>query len=383
MDFLLRHGLTLPDRLVYSVKSLPRSVELVPGWPLSRSTLNLGTGDFATITIIPNAVSKSVNSVRIVAFRNGVQVGDEDMTIVSVALPRIRRNNTPVGMPDRIPPRVDTPLRVEVTPDLGESGQAVTLALRGESQRNGTATINGRSMANITASGDVNFQGGTQTRPQFGVTRGFSAPNAGNLRVVVLVGGKETIRSEGFSVAAIPENYHTIFSSEIVNGGFKFRFANQIGIRVFNSWESDSGELADLGEVDQREVISEVPGSRSGSLRGIRSDSNSQYVPALRGALPDRHTIPRTGITLGNIPVIFFPRKAGRSAVRQAFVFRDRRTGVRGVLIPNSGFEIQQEVFRDGGSLRLTTIKTGQVVSVGENATQRGTGIVFHTQFIR
>jgi hypothetical protein len=35
MDFLLRHRLTLPDRLVYSVKSLPRSVELVPGWPLS------------------------------------------------------------------------------------------------------------------------------------------------------------------------------------------------------------------------------------------------------------------------------------------------------------------------------------------------------------
>jgi hypothetical protein len=45
MDFLLRHGLTLRDRLLYSVKSLPKSVELVLGWPLSLVFLWLDVRD--------------------------------------------------------------------------------------------------------------------------------------------------------------------------------------------------------------------------------------------------------------------------------------------------------------------------------------------------
>jgi hypothetical protein len=35
MDFLLRHGLTLRDRPMDSVTSLPKSVELVLGWLLT------------------------------------------------------------------------------------------------------------------------------------------------------------------------------------------------------------------------------------------------------------------------------------------------------------------------------------------------------------
>jgi hypothetical protein len=34
MDFLLRHGLTLRNGPMDSVTSLPKSVEIVPGWPL-------------------------------------------------------------------------------------------------------------------------------------------------------------------------------------------------------------------------------------------------------------------------------------------------------------------------------------------------------------
>jgi hypothetical protein len=40
MDFLLGHGLTLRDRLLDSMTSLPKSVEIVLGWPPTRQSRN-------------------------------------------------------------------------------------------------------------------------------------------------------------------------------------------------------------------------------------------------------------------------------------------------------------------------------------------------------
>ena len=206
----------------------------------SSNTLDLTNEQYLLRTITPRAVSQSVNQVVITAKMKGVEVGSEDMTVVSVRLPeRIRGIHTPASMiQDRIPPRVDTefdnlgnPLDVNVTPVLGAIGQFVQIAIEDQSSSNGTVSINGNPTLFITQSQKIKLRGLTQTVPG----------NAGRLNLIARV-RDSTIRSSGFSVSAIPINFQLIEATPNAPNGDGI-----IGFKYI--WLSDSTDLGDLNEV--------------------------------------------------------------------------------------------------------------------------------------
>src|SRR5262249_39790103 len=151
-----------------------------------------------------------------IAKYDGEKVGEDDMTVVSVAFQEnIFNTDTPQAMLDRkafrIPPRVATPISVLVTPNLGTSGQKLILQGSGQGSGNGSFTIDGNNTKDLTSTGYVNLSaldGSQQTAPG----------HAGRLRLVLQVRGENTIQSNGFSVAAIPQNWSTTFVSLITGG---------------------------------------------------------------------------------------------------------------------------------------------------------------------
>ena len=107
-------------------------------------------------------------------------------------------------MPDRIPPRVDTPVGVSITgwamPMLD-----VTLPVEGGGGGNGSVTLNGANSVDLNASAIVRLRGVDQTAPG----------NAGGLRLVARQGTALVASSPGFSVSAIPQNFSVTFNSQI------------------------------------------------------------------------------------------------------------------------------------------------------------------------
>jgi len=327
---------------------------------LSQTSVDLTGGASTEITITPQADSSAPNDVHIIAQQGGIQVGEDDMTIVSVTFSQdIRNADTPAGMVDRIPPRVGTPVNVVVTPDLSGSGQSVTLAVDGQNTNTGTVTINGNVTAPITSSGSVTISGVTQTAP----TSGYTAGNAGQLLLTLQVHGQDTIQSNGFSVAAIPVNWSITFN-RLVTGSRR-------GIVVTNFWQSDSGVLGDLDAVERSEVVEYLPGT--GIFATPLGALNSGYIDATLGSVTDTHSFP-TALLTGT----------GVQDANQAFEFRDQRTGAQDVPAPNSGFLIERNVFRDPitGALMITTSKMGMAVTALGISVTAGAGSVSETQAV-
>ena len=334
------------------------------------------------ITVTQMGVSKKVNDVLIVAKVEGAQVGSEDMTNVEVVLPaHIRAANTPgnpgnaFSMPDRIPPRARTSFTVKVTPNLGTSGQVATLKVAGQSAKAGKVSINGGSTLSLTTTRNISL-----STP--GEIRGIASPNqtspgsTGRLQLVAQVRGLLALKSSGFSVAALPQNYRTVLDRAIKNGPLSLP-ANVIGVEVSNMWESDSGDLSDLAGVLRREEILES--LESGSLAGMDFVTQTRFQPATRGVSPDMHTINR--MIAG--PLLISPRYPGMLVLNQAFTFRDPRFGNTVFLSPRSGFKVSFEVFDDQGTLRLTFTKAGARFTIYNDIVQPGTGIVYYTQSVR
>ncbi len=313
---------------------------------LDKSSLNLSSGGSDTITITPTAMSQAVNDVIITATVSGTQCAREDMSIVNVVFPAIRRPNTPAGMPDRIPPRVDTPINVQLEPNLGSSGQQVTLAILNGSATNGTVTINGNATENITTTGNVNLRGGTQTA----ATAAPGGGNAGNLRVVARVRTQDTARSNGFSVAAIPENWTQTFNS-LVTGASR-------GIRVNDSWVSDSGVISDLDAVDISEEVDVA--SETGVFVGLGGGTTSSYLAATSFTV-DTHGTPVSRIT-----------GTGFQRLDQTSKFRDRRTGVTDIPMTNTGYNIDRDAVSGTGVVTFTTSKGGAAVTANGVASGAG-----------
>src|SRR5260370_4671337 len=125
------------------------------------------------------------------------------MTVVDVKIPAVRATNTPAGVADRIPPRVNTQIQGTVQPYLGASGQMVTLAKLNNNATNGDFTIGGSVTQNLTTTTTVNLSGTTQTAPTGGVGGG----KAGKLNLVAQANGRNAVQTPGFSVAAIAQNF--------------------------------------------------------------------------------------------------------------------------------------------------------------------------------
>jgi hypothetical protein len=303
---------------------------------VDQTSLTLAPNQSATVTFVPQAVSKSANDVSIDAIADGEIVGSGSLTVVSVTLPQdIRNLDTPAAMPDRIPPTAVTPIDVQVTPDLSGSGQSITLAVNNQDASNGTVTIDGGDTLDLTSSGIVSLSGLTQTAPA--ADGSLSASNAGKLDLVVQVRGQDTVLSNGFSVAAIMTGMTATFDMAVTRGktrgvDVEYSYVSDDGSEAV----SDSGPEADLSALKIKEIVTST---KSGVFKKKKAQPvyNLKYVnPFPPGGLIDQHEIDKALIS----------SPGGLLTSSQAFVFEDSRTGATGVPVTNSGFITTQRVFQ-------------------------------------
>lgn len=336
------------------------------------TSVSLTAGASTEVTIMPTADSSAPNDVRIIATQGGTQIGEDSMTIVGVTYSTmagtdsldIKNQDTPAGMPDRIPPfgpasTSITPLYITVTPNLAGSGQSISLTFLNQTVSNGFAAFeNGAEAAVVTSSGMLNLTGLQQTAPaDANNPANLSAPNASKIQLVVQVRGQNTLESHGFSVAAIPINFQC-------SNPVAVEKKSGIGMTVIWNLQSDSGTVADLGALEESERVAVV--ETSGPLRIVGTILHSSYEPtSVTNGDVDSHTISEYLLDL---------RSDATIEVDQLFVFEDARTGTSGVAIPNSGFIIRQDFHQNVRTHRwfLTTTKAGAPTTIEKTSTEAG-----------
>jgi hypothetical protein len=253
-------------------------------------------------------------------------------------------------MPDRIPPRVGTSAAVTVS-GIPAGGAGVTVSVAGTGGGNGDVTVNGAPSVVLNADATVTLRGVNQTLPG----------RAGNLSLVAERGGARLAASAGFSVSAIPQNFSIAFDS-LITGARR-------GIRVLNSWESDSGSVGDLSQAERSEQVQYSAGT--GSLAGVVG-SNSGFRPAHAPPLADSHALAVAGITT-----------PGALTANQVFIFNDRRTGATNIPCTASGFLINRVITADpAGHLLITTAKFGAAATARGFSSGAGSGSVSRTQAV-
>jgi|GEM_PF-1710701 len=257
----------------------------------------------------------------------------------------IKAPSTPATMGvDRIPPKKSYDYIVTVN-DLGLTDQKVYAKIKNNNGGNGDVTINGGT--------SVELNNGANTLAIKG-TGQTDTGKANNLALIVTQGTAELASTPGFSVAAIPQNWSVQYVSDIIESGKR-------GIKVLNSWESDSSDLTDLDKVKRKEVIERLPatGNQTNEFEG----TPSEWRRADTGSIRDLHTLPSGLIQKG----------AGTKTTNQGFVFKDDRTNTTGVKATNSGFEIKKEVFETPGQ-RVKFTKAGKTVVVNGVTYDGGAG---------
>jgi len=272
---------------------------------------------------------------------------------LNVTVPaHVRSASTPTGMPDRIPPRVDTPATVGITgwhlPMLD-----VTISVEGAGGGNGSVTINGANSVDLAASATVQLRGVDQTAPG----------NAGGLRLVARQGPTLLASSSGFSVSSIPQNFSVSFHSQISTPTMR-------GLRVNNHWESDSGNVADLDEAERSEQVQY--GAATGIWAGVVGGNNSGYLPANSPPLVDSHGTPLARFT-----------GSGSRIAEQTFTFNDKRTGAADIPATKSGFRLTRiAITAPFLGIMFTVDKRGAATSANGFASAAGSGSVTRTQVI-
>jgi hypothetical protein len=226
----------------------------------------------------------------------------------------------------------------------------VEISIEKANANNGTATVNGSNTVQVATTGNINLLGQTQTQPG----------NAGKLRLVAKIGSTIIANSNYFSIAAIPQNWQITFNS-LVTG-------TRRGIRVNNNWESDSGNLADLDQVQRSEKVQYNSGT--GVFSSVTSGNNSGFLPGNNAPRVDSHSVPVSMLTgVGNI------------SANQLFIFKDARTGANNIPAKNSGFVITRDVTQDSsGNLNITTSKVGQATNSHGYSATGGTGNISRSQ---
>jgi hypothetical protein len=266
--------------------------------------------------------------------------------------PHIRGNSSPASMPDRIPPRVDTPAAVTIT-GLAIPMRDITLSIDGAGGGNGTATINGAATVDLGASATVQLRGVDQTAPG----------KAGNLRVLASHGGTRLAASGGFSVSSIPQNFSVTFNSQISTPTMR-------GLAVNNHWESDSGSVADLDEAERSEQVEY--GAATGIWAGVVGGDNSGYLPANNPPLVDNHGTPLARFT-----------GPGSRIAEQVFTFNDKRTGATNIAAIKAGFRLTRTaVTNAAGKIEFTVDKRGAATTAKGFSSAAGSGTVTKTQVI-
>jgi hypothetical protein len=268
-----------------------------------------------------------------------------------VTLPgHIRGASTPAAASDRIPPNVDTSVAVAITgwtvPMLD-----VTLSVEGTSADNGMVTVDGAASVNTHTSGTVKLRGTSQTQ----------VGKAGNLRLVAKQGAVVLARSATFSVAAIPQDVAISFGGAVTG--------TSRGMRVGTTFQSDSGTLGDLDQVDWSENVQPV--TETGCFTGA-VPQNSGYLPATGGPFADTHGTPVAILT-----------GAGVRVANQTFKYKDKRTGDVDIPMRNSGFVITRIVMPlVPPALQIHTEKHGAATTANGIASNAGSGTASITQAV-
>ncbi len=267
---------------------------------------------------------------------------------VTVTLPgNIRAASTPTGMADRIAPRVDTAAHVDVS-GLKSGDAPVQLSIEGAGGGNGTVTIDGAATKDVTGTADVKLKGGDQT----------DVGKGGSLKLVAKQGGATLATSAGFTVSAIPQNYKDVFA-RLITGPKR-------GFFVSDSWESDSGVVADLKETEISELV-EVT-SASGCFSGT-SKSNSGYLAGDKFS-EDQHGTPVSILT-----------KAGNRVAQQTCMFKDKRSGATDIPMTKSGYTLTRDVTEPTpGKIKIQTHKIGAATTANGVTSDAGVGDIDKTQ---
>lgn len=271
----------------------------------------------------------------------------QQATLPNVVIGNVNATTTPAGTPNRIPPRVNTQVNVTIN-NWHPPMNFVTFSIEGAGGGNGTATINGGATHQTSSSGILNLRGGTQTSPG----------NAGNLRLVAHLGSTRLAASNTFTVSSIGLNW-TMGLDSIINTGSRW------GMRVRDSWQSDSGNVADLDQLDISEQVQYSPGT--GVFSGIPlNPTNSGYLPGNRFTTDDH--------TLGPVNTLKSLKGSGEIIAHQVSIQWDKRTGTKNMSFANSGYEISKRIAYNSGTTTLTTNKTGANTTANTYSSNAGQG---------
>lgn len=273
-------------------------------------------------------------------------------TGISVTFGAVRAANTPAGMTDRIPPRVPTPVTVEVEGWSSEMGEIeVTIENAGGPQ--GAASIDGRPSVQIGAGGTLQVLGSQQTAPGAG----------GQLFLVARHQGVVVGTGKPFSVAAIPQNWSCKYAGPLTD--------NERGFKENTDVESDSGVKEDLDQVLVKEKVERQEGT--GVLEQVETETAKGFFSPLEG-IDDKHGLK-----------VYSAQGEGTMRTQQVFVFRDLRTGSGEHSIENSGFQIARDIILKApasGKYWLTTEKYGHSGSAEGHSSNAGFANISLSQWV-
>jgi hypothetical protein len=270
-----------------------------------------------------------------------------------VFMARVRADTTPAGMPDRIPPRVNTPVMVAVA-GLRPSMNPVTFSVDRAGGDSGSARVNGANRLEVTGDGISNLRlsGVEQTSPG----------SDGELNLLAEQGETELARSNPFSVAAVPEYWSC---------GFKRLLTGEDrGFVVQDRWQSDSRSVTDLDQVSISEQVQVT--EATGCFSGV-GGSTSGYLTA-DTFTTDTHSTPADVLT-----------DTGRRVATQTSKFRDNRTGVTDMPMARSGYVVTRTVTRTVpiiGTLRIQTRKVGRATTANRISSGAGFGSITRSQAV-
>jgi hypothetical protein len=265
----------------------------------------------------------------------------------SVSLPQhIRGWQSPWGTPDRIPPRVDTPVEVGVA-GWSMPMLPITLKIEGAGGGDGTVTIDGGPTAEISASTTVQLRG--QDQSEFGF--------ADELRLAAYLGPVRLSASEPFSVAAWPVTikffFAEIISPEIINK------IPTWGAKYAMDPISDSGVLSDCNrtQISENVLVDSATGVWDGA--GLQQSAFLKTQPQF-----DSHGIgkPTAADMIAAIDKVGVEKSS--CVYHQFYRFSCARSGIRadreaGPRVPNSGFRIKYATSKEGGTYYINIQKEG------------------------
>jgi|GEM_PF-3038433 len=251
--------------------------------------------------------------------------GEANVTISEVDSP-----TTPEAMTaKRIPPRVATDVSVTVS-GMKKKSKPVSFKISNQNSSNGKASFNGLESYTVAANG-------TYTLSLKGEKQTSTGGNGGNLKLVATQADKENVEKEkavsnGFSVSAIPQNWHSKKMDVTILG-------NERGFYVEEFVESDSepgtgAKSDDLNAIRVWEHVNIT--SKSGFFEDWTNESITKQKKEKKlwgsDGFMDRHVY-----TIYDI-------RPGKIEIDQTHSFVDNRSGSNEVAVKNSGYKRVNEI---------------------------------------